>query len=189
MERCIPGTTLESFIPLQDQKATEICIQLMKKIYRPFAAAEFTEHLSDWLKILYQEHALPKALLKKAQKLADTLLNDSDENVVLHGDLHHGNILKCHDGYTIIDPKGIIGNRCYDMACFIRNPLKTVLDNPYLIPIRIQQFSHAFDIDILHLKQWCFVHGMISACWKVENNQDPKDVLLFCDLIDSMMRG
>ena len=141
------------------------------------------DHISDWLKTIYQDHPLPKEQLQKARAWADELLSTSSENVVLHGDFHHGNIIQCGNQYKVIDPKGVIGERAYDMACFIRNPLKVIIQNPHLISKRIQQFSHAFDIDEARLIKWCFVHGMLSACWRMEDNQDPKDTLAFLDLL------
>jgi streptomycin 6-kinase len=39
---------------------------------------------------------------------------------LLHGDLHHENILKNENGsYTVIDPKGVIGDPVFDLSRFI----------------------------------------------------------------------
>jgi len=185
MERCIPGTTLTSFVPHKDQQATDICISLMQNFYKP--SNTFTQHLSDWLTIIYKDHNLNKDYLKKAQKFTDHLLNSSSETVVLHGDLHHGNILKHNERYVAIDPKGILGERAYDIACFIRNPLEKIIKNFDLIPKRIEQFSQACAIDPVRLKQWCFLHGILSACWRIEDHQNPKSILKFCDFIYSIL--
>ncbi len=41
-------------------------------------------------------------------------------NLLLHGDLHHENILKNENGsYTVIDPKGVIGDPVFDLSRFI----------------------------------------------------------------------
>ena len=179
MERCIPGTTLEHFVPSQDFRATEICIDIVRNIYKP--SSQFTTHLSTWLESIYKDHDfqyLP--FLEKARKITDDLLASSDENVVLHGDLHHGNILQNGDGYVVIDPKGVVGERLYDIACFIRNPIGLVVQNLDLIPKRIQQFGEALEIDPQRLTKWCFVQGVLSACWRIEDHQDTTDILRYC---------
>ena len=43
---------------------------------------------------------------------------------VLHNDLHHGNILKSDQGWKVIDPHGIIGEKIFDTIQFIRNELE-----------------------------------------------------------------
>ena len=48
--------------------------------------------------------------------------------MLLHGDLHHDNILTAtREPYLAIDPKGLVGNRAYDVTAAMLNP-----DNPLL---------------------------------------------------------
>lgn len=42
---------------------------------------------------------------------------------VLHDDLHHKNILKVENGWKVIDPHGIVGERVFETAQFIRSEL------------------------------------------------------------------
>lgn len=42
--------------------------------------------------------------------------------MLLHGDLHHDNILLAEDGtYKIIDPKGVVGDPVFDVSRFVLN--------------------------------------------------------------------
>ena len=44
--------------------------------------------------------------------------------ILLHGDLHHWNILSDADrGWMAIDPKGVIGASCLDVGRFINNAM------------------------------------------------------------------
>jgi len=51
------------------------------------------------------------------------LLADQHDVGVLHGDIHHGNILDFGPrGWLTIDPKGLIGERDFDYANLFCNP-------------------------------------------------------------------
>lgn len=50
--------------------------------------------------------------------------NDSLSSMqLLHGDLHHDNILRAGEGWKLIDPKGVLGPLCLEPARFIGNQL------------------------------------------------------------------
>ena len=67
----------------------------------------------------------PAPLVERAEA---HLGNPSGQNLVLHGDLHHYNILSAErEPWLAIDPKGIVGEPEYEAAAFLRNNL---LDRP-----------------------------------------------------------
>jgi aminoglycoside/hydroxyurea antibiotic resistance kinase len=46
---------------------------------------------------------------------------------VLHGDLHHGNVLDFGlRGWLAIDPKGLLGERGFDFANIFTNPISPI---------------------------------------------------------------
>ncbi|WP_419906472.1 aminoglycoside phosphotransferase family protein [Hoeflea sp.] len=54
---------------------------------------------------------------------AQELLQKQTERYVLHGDLHHGNVLDFgRRGWLAIDPKGIFGERSLEYCCLFGNP-------------------------------------------------------------------
>ena len=62
-------------------------------------------------------------LFQRADALRAELLSSIDQRVVLHGDLHHFNILRCdRGGWLAIDPKGLVGDRYFDVCQFLLNP-------------------------------------------------------------------
>jgi hypothetical protein len=61
--------------------------------------------------------------VSKNDALADRLLETTHHQVFLHGDLHHENILLGEHGWTVIDPKGLIGDPAFEPSAFIRNAL------------------------------------------------------------------
>src|SRR5690606_23152783 len=86
-------------------------------------------HVKDLLQTLDNELSISKKILIKARILRDELIATSHKTVLLHGDLHHDNILKNSDGWVVIDPKGFIGDPVYEVAAFIRNPIPDLLNH------------------------------------------------------------
>ncbi len=58
--------------------------------------------------------------LYSAERMLTDICKKYSRNLLLHGDLHHENILKNENGsYTVIDPKGVIGDPVFDLSRFI----------------------------------------------------------------------
>ena len=75
---------------------------------------------------------LPPRLVTEAQRLYVDLLASSAPAVLLHGDLHHGNILRHGEDWVAIDPKGVIGEPAYECGPLLFNPLPQVASWPDL---------------------------------------------------------
>src|SRR5262249_55531198 len=126
LERLQPGQALwQTWSEERDDEHTLIAAQLMQTLWRP-ARKEFTT-TEEWLVALrkYKEQPnqpLPKNLVDKAIHLSGDLEKQIDNAVLLHGDLHHGNILSHQNTYKAIDPKGVIGDKAFEAGTWIRNP-------------------------------------------------------------------
>ena len=58
--------------------------------------------------------------LESAEQMLTDICKKYSRNLLLHGDLHHENILKnVNGGYTVTDPKGVIGDPVFDLSRFI----------------------------------------------------------------------
>jgi streptomycin 6-kinase len=132
-------------------------------------------HIKDWLTALDKDWPIPDGYLKKARKLRDELLQTSKPDVLLHGDLHHDNILQNGDDWLVIDPKGVIGEPAYDMAAFIRNPIPELLthdDPPNIIHNRVTRFAEVLELPSQRILDWCFVQAVLSWVWAIEDGCD-----------------
>ncbi len=68
---------------------------------------------------------------------------------MLHGDLHHDNILQNGNYWVVIDPKGLIGEPAYEVSSFIRNSIPELLnhaDAPNIIHNRVTRFAAALEL-------------------------------------------
>ena len=174
LERALPGNALKSYFPDRDEESVKIACDVMKKLYKaPIPSNVKLPHLKDRLKAL-DNTTVPH--IEKARNLRDKLLDTTISDVLLHGDLHHDNILRNGEDWVIIDPKGLIGDATYDVACFIRNPIPELLSQPNVSEIiqkRIKLFAQELDIDAKHIAEWCFVDAVMSHVWAAEDGIDP----------------
>ena len=107
--------------------------------------------------------------------LRDQLLQTSEVDVLLHGDLHHDNILQNGENWLGIDPKGVIGEATYEVAAFIRNPMPELLhhaDTPNIILNRNTRFAEALELSERRILDWCFVQAVLAWVWALEDDCD-----------------
>jgi streptomycin 6-kinase len=162
LKRAVPGTSLKSYFPNQEHESIEIACKVMKKLHQASIPATHNfPHIKDWLTTLDKDWSIPDAYLKKARKLRDQLLKTADPDVLLHGDLHHDNILQNGNDWLVIDPKGVIGSPMNEIwAC--------VMDIERDIPF----IAHYFNFRTQDVFNWYFVHVILAACWNLEDNID-----------------
>ena len=130
LERIIPGESLKSCWPDKDNEALKIVIDIMYRLYNiPLPKPHIFPTIIDWLTALDRDINIPRRYLEKARLLKNSLLNTCSAFKLLHGDLHHGNILNNKNEWLVLDPKGVIGEPAYELAYFIRNPIPELLYN------------------------------------------------------------
>jgi streptomycin 6-kinase len=187
-ERCVPGKNLLSL--KDDEKATTIALGVMQQLWRPVKPQAKFPTLTEWLRGLdkFQKYSklnpgvFPKKLIDFALKTSKELLASSGEQVLLHGDLHHFNILSSvHNSWLAIDPKGVIGEREYEICAFMRNPgpqLFTVMDTKKVLLRRFDQIVEHTGFDRERILLWSIVNAVLVAWWCIEDNIPGKDYLL-----------
>ena len=175
LEHIYPGHSLSQVN--DDHSATQIISHLINRIHTsPSSEGEFP-NISDWFGDLFewQESSISKIfpipvdMVLKAQKRADQLLGTAAPPTVLHGDLHHENILNSGDDiWLLIDPKGVLGEPVYETAAMLRNGLPNDPDCPDLQRIleqRIQDLSDNFQFDPDRIAHWGFCQTVLSIIW------------------------
>jgi streptomycin 6-kinase len=150
----------------------------------PAVAAEWRD-LATWMRALDQPAAgIDAGLRGRARDLAAELQQGA-EPFVLHGDFHHENVLREGDGsLVIIDPKGIVGARGFDVGALLWNPYGQVLDRPQVMPVRLDVLAAELRLDRAELRAWGWVAAVLSAAWEVEDGGDPAYPLGVAALIE-----
>jgi streptomycin 6-kinase len=176
LERAVQGTSLKDYFPAKENESIEIACGVIKKLHKASIPKDHTfPHIKDWLTALDKDWNIPKHYLQKARNLRDQLLKTTGPDVLLHGDLHHDNILQNCDDWLVIDPKGVIGEPPYELAAFIRNPMPELLhhaDTPNIIHGRITRFAAALELPERRIIDWCFVQVVLAWVWAIEDGCD-----------------
>jgi streptomycin 6-kinase len=120
LERARPGTDLSE---LADDEATAIAVEVGLRLWRP-ATDVFRwigDHVPRWLDRAERSEQQGSDLVPLARELYGSL--DVGRDVLVHGDLHHHNILRAGERYVAIDAKAMRGEPEYDVPSFLRNPI------------------------------------------------------------------
>lgn len=177
LERVLPGVSLqEVWTSDKDERHTHITAELMRRLWRPVGEVNPFRSLQSWAQALDGDYgsSIPTLLQEGAQALLRELGPDRNP-VLLHADLHHGNVLSATgEPYRAIDPKGIVGARGYDVGTYLLNPTQATAEELVaLLPGRLEVFSEVLELDKRELAAWGFVHAVLSACWDAEIQGDP----------------
>lgn len=193
LEQIVPGDPLSSLFPHDDKKATDIAIQLVQKLHRTSIPTNKSFPLLE--NVLPDFTKEPPSLIpfiSHARKLKQQLLSSSSNHVLLHGDFHHDNILLGpHNNWVVIDPEGIIGNPIYDIALFIRNPLKQLIHESTASTIilnRIHDFAAHLGYSPQEIYNWTYLQTITSAYWSVEDGLDTTNHCMFLSMLELLQK-
>lgn len=180
LERLSPGMTLLQVA--DDELATSIAAQVMRELWRPVPPAHSFPTVADWAAGLQKlrEHfaggtgPFPAHLVARAEALFAELLGSQTEPALLHGDLHHENILTAQRGpWIALDPKGLVGEPAYEVGALLRNPLPQLLTMPQpgrILARRIDQLAAELGFERARLRDWAFAQAVLSAWWSYEDH-------------------
>lgn len=178
LERAVPGTSLKDFFPIHEQASLAIACAVIKKLHQ----AQIPEthnfpDISQWLAVLDKNWQIPQVYLDCARALRNHLLKTSGPHVLLHGDLHHDNIVQNGENWLVIDPKGVIGESAYEVAAFVRNPIPELLghsDARNIIHHRILCLSEFLQLPTQRIHDWCVVQAVLTWIWAIEDGCDTR---------------
>lgn len=177
LEYLKPGTMLSEIARTDDDAATRIAAGLLGELWHPLPAEHGLRSLVSWCGAFERNRdaltrgvdGFPVPLFQRADALRHELLTSTEQPTVLHGDLHHFNILRAQRAnWLAIDPKGLAGDRCFDVCQFFRNPRRM---SRAVNRRRLDIFCTELGLERDRTKAWCFVHAILDACWSFEDGQ------------------
>ena len=122
-------------------------------------------------------------ILHLAAATARQLLAEPQDIVVLHGDIHHGNILDFGSrGWLAIDPKGLRGERGFDFVNILRNPDAQTALTPGRFARQATVVADAAGLDRGRLLKWILAFTGLSASWVLGDGMEPLLDLAVADL-------
>jgi len=130
--------------------------------------------LARWFRALAPAAATHGGILDVSLAHAQALLAEPQEVGLLHGDLHHENVLDGGDrGWLIIDPKGLLGERAYEYATSLCNPDAALALAPGRLARQIGVVAETARLDPRRLTRWLTAHAGVSAAWCIQDGHDP----------------
>ncbi len=182
LEQAVPGKRLNKLS--EDETQTKILASIIKRISRKVPekhdfklVSELSSHIPKYKKRFSgSNNPLSLYLLDKTEFMLNGLISSTSNIVVMHGDLHQGNILSSdREGWLAIDPNGIVGDPCFETGAMMRNPYPTLAKKTNLKEIlikRIEILADELNFERNRILQWSFVQTMLSIIYRIEDHGD-----------------
>jgi streptomycin 6-kinase len=175
LERLRADVSLRS---LPEPKAMLEAAATLRRLWVPPAEGQgFTlvaDHTADLVKTLRERREQPWAaevrpLIDEAVETRERLLADPADEMVLHCDFHHGNVLAGERSpWLAIDPKPMVGDPGYDLAWLALDRRDTLIASPgpqAAVRRRIAQLAASLDIDEERLRGWVLFRAVEAGVW------------------------
>jgi streptomycin 6-kinase len=179
-EKLDPGEPLATLtLSGRDDEATEVLANMLVRMV-PGDPPEACPLVEQWAGAFVRhagsgDERVPKALVEPAQRIYSDLCATQRNPALLHGDLHHYNVLSDRKrGWCAIDVKGVVGELEYELGAVLRNPI----DRPDLfakldvVERRLEHFGLVLGLDVGRARGWCFAQAVLSAIWSTEDGHD-----------------
>lgn len=154
--------------------------------------------VADWGKgfdryIASGDIQIPPALVERAQAEWIALSASQRASRLLHGDLHHDNVLfDRHRGWVAIDPKGVVGELEFEIGAMLRNPGErpSLFTSPEVICRRASILSAELALDEGRVLRWAYAQAVLSAVWSIEDGDVPEPghaAIILAEVIRSIL--
>ena len=172
-ERIFPGTVLRREASLE--KRIQQFLQVFREIHMPVNSG--TTYL-NWLEQICEycaQHQVAEEQASRAHLFCAEMFEKYPDRVLLHGDLHHDNLLLRADGsYAMIDPKGVVGPAIMDLPRFILNETDTDHEctNRHHIEQVIRLLSEQSGYPAADIVKLFYMETVLENVWCVEDGEE-----------------
>jgi streptomycin 6-kinase len=176
----------------QDDAAAEILADVVATLHAPRTAdvpiglvplAERFGHLTSG--------ARREPRLKRAAEIAAHLLATAERPVVLHGDLHHDNVLFDDTrGWRVIDPNGLYGERTYEIANLLCNPYPhgRIVHDPDRMQRCANIYARRLGLASERILAFALAHAGVASAWALHDGNDASHWLGCVEVLEPMVR-
>jgi streptomycin 6-kinase len=179
LERILPGNPLTDLVlDARDDEATDILavlIERMASAVPPSGCARVEEWAEGFERYLQSvDSRIARPLVRQAQDIYLQLCRSQGPRRLLHGDLHHGNVLFDENrGWLAIDPKGVIAEVEYEIGAIVRNPIghPELFESREIVDRRIRRFERALHLNFSRTLGWAFAQAVLAAIWMWEDGE------------------
>lgn len=152
-----------------DLRATQTLVEVAQRLHRhpQLDPPAGVVPLRQWFRDLFTAADQVGGFFARAAAVADELLDDQRDVRVLHGDVHHDNVLwfGAERGWLAIDPKGLHGEATFDYANILTNPDRRTMLRPGRFHQQANLIATATGVPHDRLLRWTFAWTGLSAAW------------------------
>jgi streptomycin 6-kinase len=168
LELCEPGTPL---FELDQDGALDVLVELLPRLWQPSdraftSLADEAGHWAATLPDLWARAGRPfeRDLLDAALEAIAELASTQGEEVLLHQDLHTGNVLNAaREPWLAIDPKPLLGEREFGLAPIVRGA--ELGHSREHVLHRLDRLSRELRLDRHRACAWTFVQ---TLAWSID---------------------
>lgn len=187
MERAVaPGSLVTYYDEGRFDEAIAIIVATAKALHAPRTVAPPRDlvPLEQWFAGLHAAAERDGGILRGCADAATSVLAESGERVVLHGDLHHENILDFGPrGWRAIDPKAVEGDRSFDYVHHLFDPDEMPVPGLDAILHQLDLAARLADIDPARLRTWLMAWAGLAAVWWLEHGESPEPALTVASML------
>ncbi len=167
----------------EDDAATAAICDVLVRLHVPRATPlpDTLVPLEEWFSPLGPTAARIGGPYALAAKAAEELFATPEPPVVLHGDMHHGNVLDSERGWLAIDPKGLFGDRGYDYANQFCYPWDCA-EAPSRFGRRARIVSALANLALPRLLNCVIAYTGVTAACALVDGKDPRRPLQILDI-------
>jgi streptomycin 6-kinase len=156
----------------EDDEASRILCSALARLHAPRETPPPPlVELGPWFASLRIATAQHGGLYALSLQTAENLLANPQDVVVLHGDMHHDNVLDFGErGWLAIDPKRVRGERGFDYANLMCNPDLPTATDPARFRRQLDVIVEGAGLDHRRLLLWVLAFAGLSAAWFLEDD-------------------
>ena len=184
LERLRPGKMLDSVETAGER--SEITARILQELHATPPPSNHTlPHFMDWIQGAFDDARSCKdperargyiEQIPRVESMMGILMEPEEPQMLLHGDLHHWNILSDADrGWMAIDPKGVMGASCLDVGRFINNAMgfgQTAAEKREILREAVMVFSDVLGENEERMFAGAFCDKIMGSSWGLKQKPD-----------------
>lgn len=174
----------------------EILCSTVARLWRPApdcglpTGADKGRWLIDFITATWEalDRPLPERTIEHARACAERRIaaHDNERARLVHGDVHQWNALESSDGFSLVDPDGLLAEPEYDLGIIMReDPAELLKEGPWN---RAHRLAGLTGLDLTAIWEWGVVERVSTGllCTQVDLQPVGRDMLATAQVVSEL---